>query len=84
MSRVRGTMRWFNEEKDHGGISTLQGERLYVAGASFIGGERPKGRCAGLPVEFVIVGRNDAREADECSFVVDAECGRARRRRSGR
>ena len=77
-----GTMRWFNEEKDHGGISTEQGERLYVAGASFIGGERPKGRCAGLPVEFVIVRGDSCREAEECALVVEEEPARARRRRS--
>ena len=82
MSRTRGTMRWFNEEKDHGGISTQEGERLYVAGASFISGERPTGRCAGLPVEFVIVPGDTRREAEECALVVDEAPPRARRRYS--
>ena len=82
MSRMRGTMIWFNEEKGHGYISTEEGERLYVAGSGFAGGNSPKGRCGGLPVEFVIVRGDLQREAEECALVVEETPARARRRQS--
>ena len=81
---MRGTMIWFNEEKDHGYISTEEGERLYVAGTGFAGGRRPQGRCAGLVVEFEVTGTNGAREAGECFLVEDAAPPRARRRHGAR
>jgi cold shock CspA family protein len=84
MSRMRGTMLWFNEDKDHGYISTVEGERLYVAGTGFTDGGPPKGRCAGLPVEFLIVDSGEAREAGECALVEDAAPARARRRYTSR
>lgn len=73
-------MLWFNEEKDHGYISTEEGERLYIPGTGFAGGERLRGRCAGLEVEFTIVGRKGERQASECSLVVEAIPYRPRRR----
>jgi cold shock CspA family protein len=77
---VRGKMLWFNEEKDHGYISTEEGERLYIPGTGFAGGERLKGRCAGLEVEFTIVGANGGREASECAPVERVAPHRPRRR----
>jgi hypothetical protein len=47
-------MLWFNEVKDHGFISTEEDERLYVEGDGFAPGEKPVGRCAGLPVVFEV------------------------------
>ena len=49
---MRGKMAWFNEEKGHGYITTEAGERIYVSQDGFAEGNAPKGRCAGLPVEF--------------------------------
>ena len=82
---MRGKMLWFNEEKDHGYISTDEGERLYIPGTGFARGERLKGRCAGLEVEFeVVVGGTNARQASECVLVEHAVAHRPRRRHRGR
>jgi cold shock CspA family protein len=81
---MRGTMLWFNEEKDHGYISTDEGERLYVAGDGFQDGRRPKGRVAGLVVEFEVKSENGTREAGEAMLVDEASPPRARLRRGGR
>jgi cold shock CspA family protein len=82
---MRGTMVWFNEEKGHGYISTETGERLYVSQQGFAGGNAPKGRCAGLPVEFEIATNMEGREAVGSVLVVDPAPRRARRHhRTGR
>jgi cold shock CspA family protein len=73
-------MKWFNEDKDHGYIETEEGERLYIHGSGFAGGERLKGRCAGIEVEFEVVGLDDSRQAAECVVVEEAAPHRARRR----
>ena len=78
---MRGRMKWFNEEKDHGYIETEEGERLYIQGTGFAGGKRLKGRCAGLEVEFTIVGAKDERQASECALVEADVPYRPRRRR---
>ena len=79
---MRGKMLWFNEDKDHGYISTGEGERLYIPGTGFVGGERLRGRCAGLEVEFEVAEREGRREAAECSLV-DQNAPRRARRHSG-
>jgi cold shock CspA family protein len=76
-------MLWFNEEKDHGFISTEEGERLYVPGSGFEGGQRPRGRCAGLLVEFEVTAREGAREATQSTLVEEVAPRRARRHRRG-
>ena len=76
-------MLWFNEEKDHGYISTDAGERLYVAGTGFAGGVRPKGRCAGLAVTFRVTKDGGVRQAEETALLTDAPNQRARRRHGG-
>ena len=82
---MRGKMKWFNEEKDHGYIETDDGERLLIQGTGFAGGERLKGRCAGLEVEFRVVSVDDSRQAVECTVVEETASHRARRRyRAGR
>jgi cold shock CspA family protein len=82
---MRGTMKWFNEEKDHGYIETEEGERLYIPGTGFAGGKRLEGRCAGLAVEFEVVGVGDSRQASDCALVEEVVPHRARRRhRAGR
>jgi cold shock CspA family protein len=82
---MRGKMKWFNEEKDHGYIETEEGERLYISGSGFAGGKRLRGRCAGLEVEFTIVGASDQRQASECVLVEGETPYRPRRRhRAGR
>ena len=50
--RMRGTMLWFNAEKDCGALRTEEGERRDVPGAAFSAGEKPLGRCAGMAVHF--------------------------------
>jgi cold shock CspA family protein len=77
---MRGTMKWFNEEKDHGYIETEEGERLYIPGVGFAGGKRLKGRCAGLEVEFEVIGVGDSRRASECALVEGTVPFRPRRR----
>jgi len=82
---MRGTMVWFNEEKGHGYISTETGERLYVSEHGFLGGKAPRGRCAGLVVEFDIVTNGEGRQAVSSFLVEEAAPPRARRRhRAGR
>lgn len=80
---MRGTMLWFNEEKDYGFISTEEGERLYVHGTGFAGCDRPKGRCAGLEVSFRVIEEEGVREAAESSPVPQVAARRARRRHGG-
>ena len=80
---MRGTMVWFNEDKGHGYISTEAGERLYVSETGFRGGNAPKGRCAGLVVEFDVATGDDGRQAVESFLVVEDAPRRARRHRSG-
>ena len=77
---MRGRMKWFNEEKDHGYIETDEGERLYIPGTGFADGERLQGRCAGLEVEFEVVGVGDSRQASKCVLVEEVAPHRARRR----
>ena len=52
-------MAWFNEEKGHGYITTEGGERIYVSEDGFAEGNAPKGRCAGLPVEFELTSNGE-------------------------
>jgi len=77
---MRGTMVWFNEEKGHGYISTDAGERLYVSENGFLGGNVPKGRCGGLPVEFEVATSLHGRQAVG-SVLVELDAPRRARRR---
>ncbi len=79
---MRGELLFFNQQSAHGFIRTEDGERLYVAGASFALGHVPEGRCAGTLVEFTRgVGTGDhAFEAVGVTRVVEALGGRARLR----
>jgi cold shock CspA family protein len=77
---MRGTMVWFNEEKGHGYIATETGERLYVSEAGFAEGKAPKGRCAGLPVEFEVDSNGEGRQAVHSVLIDDEPPARARRR----
>jgi cold shock CspA family protein len=81
---MRGTMIWFNEDKDHGYIATEDGERLYVAGQDFKGGRLPEGRVAGLVVEFEVNENNGTRGASEVVLVDELDPPRARLRRGAR
>jgi hypothetical protein len=77
MTRVRGTMLWFNEEKNVGALRTHEGDRMDVNGDSFLAGEKPLGRCAGRAVEFERAEAGVSRLA----FVPDSNPPRARLRR---
>ena len=71
-------MLWFNETKDLGALRTEEGDRIDIAGAAFLAGEKPRGRCAGKTVEF-------ERAADGVrglTFVQESAARRARLRRS--
>jgi cold shock CspA family protein len=79
---MRGKMIWFNEEKNHGFISTDEGERLYVHGSGFTDAP-PVGPCNGLNVEFHIAGDEEAgRRAEGARIIADPVPRRARRRGS--
>ena len=80
---MRGTMLWFNDEKDLGYIDTEDGERVAVHGRGFASGAGPTGRCGGTVVEFVVSGSGAARTARDVTLVPEAEQRRARRRRRG-
>ena len=77
---MRGTMLWFNADKDAGEIEAEDGERLTVLGSGFAGGTRPGPRCSGIPVTFSVAGDDGSRRAEEVALVPDAAGGRARRR----
>ena len=74
--RMRGTMLWFNAEKDLGALESDEGERIDVPGTAFASGEKPAGRCAGRPVEF---DRVDG-VVSELAFVPEVSSRRARMR----
>ena len=77
VTRMRGTMLWFNEEKDSGALRTDEGDRIDVSGAAFLPGEKPLGRCAGKLVEFESLEGS----VSGLAFVPDLNPRRARRRR---
>ena len=80
---MRGTMLWFNDEKDLGYIDTDDGERVPVHGQGFASGAGPTGRCGGTVVEFVVTGTGPARVAKDVTLVPEGDQRRARRRRRG-
>jgi hypothetical protein len=75
--QASGTMLWFNVAKDLGVLETEAGERLYVPGTSFSPGEKPEGRCAGMPVQF----ERDDDAVTAVAFVTSPAARRARLRR---
>jgi hypothetical protein len=76
VTRVRGTMLWFNEAKDVGALRTDEGDRIDVPGTAFLPGEKPLGRCGGKVVEFERLERG----VSELAFVAELNPRRARRR----
>ena len=80
---MRGTLLWFNEAKNHGFISTEEGERLYVHGSVFAESKRVAGRCKGLPVSFEVAVSEGGRSATGVSLVPQVAPQRARRRGRG-
>lgn len=77
---MRGTMLWFNVEKDLGYITTEDGEKVAVHGSGFVTGAGPAGRCAGNPVEFRVAGADGERVAHGVELVSDVAPRRARMR----
>jgi cold shock CspA family protein len=80
---MQGTMLWFNETEDFGSISSDDGERVLVRGSAFVGGSRPKGRCAGRMVTFRLSLDEGEPEAEEVVFVPETVPRRARLRHRG-
>ena len=72
-----GTMLWFNEVKDQGALMTDDGIRIEVPGEAFSDGEKPRGRCAGLEIEFQAL----TDQISGIAFVHAAPQRRARMRR---
>ena len=81
---MRGTMIYFNEEKDVGYIRSDEGERVQVLRDNFLPGQAPVGRCNGLEVEFSLSDGGAEPAALEVSVVEDDNPRRARRRSSRR
>ena len=80
---MRGTMLWFNAEKNRGQIDTDDGERLDVYATGFANGA-PVGRCAGTPVTFAVVDGADGRVARDVTVLPEVDQRRARRRHGHR
>ena len=80
---MHGTVLWFNEVKNHGFIVTDEGERLYVHGSAFPGGNGIAGGSRGLEVSFEVATNETGRHAAEVSLTPYVAPRRARRRRSG-
>ena len=76
---MRGTMLWFNAEKDLGALRTDDGDRIEVPGSAFAAGQKPTERCAGKPIEFRAVDG----EISEIAFLEELNPRRARMRRRG-
>jgi hypothetical protein len=74
---MRGTMLWFNDDKDFGVIEAADGERLEVSGADFASGVRPVGRCRGTAVDFSVA-EGDERHVATVRFVTEVAPRRAR------
>jgi hypothetical protein len=72
-----GTMLWFNEVKDLGALRTDDGIRIEVPGEAFSDGEKPRGRCAGLEIEFQVL----TDQISGITFVPVVPARRARMRR---
>ncbi len=81
---MRGELLFFNQQTAHGFIRTEDGERLYVAGASFALGHVPEGRCAGTVVAFTRAASlgDHAFEALGVTRVTESLGGRARLRKT--
>jgi cold shock CspA family protein len=77
---MRGTMLWFNLDKDLGVITSDDGTRVGVAGSAFVDGVRPKPRCTGTAVDFHVVHEDGEDSAVDVSFVPEVARARARRR----
>ena len=73
---MRGTMIYFNEEKDVGFIRTDGGDRVQVIRSDFLD-QAPVGRCGGRVVEF----RLTDNVAVEVALVEEEVPRRARRHR---
>ena len=80
---MQGTMLWFNEVEDFGFISSDDEARVLVRGSAFVGGSRPKGRCAGRVVTFRLNVDEGGPKAEEVAFVPEAAPRRARLRHRG-
>ena len=80
---MRGTMLWFNLDKDLGVITTDDGEKVGVTGTAFADGVRPGLRCGGTVVEFDVAAVDGESKAVGVSFVPVVLPRRARRRSSG-
>ncbi len=78
---LRGKMLWFNEEKNHGVITSEEAERLTVDGSAFED-KPPQGRCSGLVVEFDLEEGDDGPRAARVRVVDEPVGRRARRRRA--
>jgi cold shock CspA family protein len=78
---MRGTMLWFNGDKDLGVIETPEGERYPVQGAEFKP-ERPGLRCRGTAVEFEVAG--DEEPVATAVRMLTEDAPRRARRRHGR
>jgi cold shock CspA family protein len=76
---MRGTMLWFNREKDIGVIEAEDGARLDVLGSDFRDALPPL-RCRGTAVEFSVA---DGRRHATGVSILDLEPPRRARRRSG-
>lgn len=77
---MRGTMRWFNEERGEGVIEAVDGTLYTVAADQFAGGH-PKGRCSGMIVEFQSA---EGARAEQVVFPEEGDPRRARTRRPSR
>jgi cold shock CspA family protein len=81
---MRGTMLWFNGDKDLGAIRTEDGEHLAVHGEHFAPGAKPIGKCGGTVVEYQLVEDEEERRAEKVTLVPVVLSGRARQRRTAR
>ena len=81
---MRGTMLWFNNDKDFGYITAEDGNRVAVRGSGFAGGVAPTGRCGGTEVTFEVSNGDGAPMAQNVALVPEASPRRARRRHGHR
>lgn len=84
-TRMRGELRFFNEETQRGLIRTTEGARFEVLGSGFAEGQVPVGRCAGTAVDFEVDLQVEGTETESRAVrvsVVDLVPARRARRHS--
>ncbi|MBA3366643.1 MAG: cold shock domain-containing protein [Actinobacteria bacterium] len=76
---MHGTLLWFSDTKNHGFLTTDEGDRVFVPGHAFAGDRGSVGRRRGLPVSFSLSTDDGEPKAADVSLLPHVPPRRARR-----